>query len=389
MARVEASNYPAIRQVNTLVGDPAWLVTAYDDVKALLADPRLGRSHPDPPRASKFSRSAIFGGPTGNPATEATEHAQLRRLLAPPFSVRQMDRLRPRVRQIVAGMLDELLDRIPPADFHEAVSFPLPALVICELLGVPFEDRADFGRWSDDIAHTIDQQRSEAGLRALQQYMKALVERKRDDPGEDVISDLIMASVREGRVDVDGVARLAAGLLYAGHETTAGAIDRGVTLLLTNRAQHAALLNDRSLIPTAVEEILRLSPLNLLAAGDVTGSLARYAKTDIEMHGVTIHGGDLVLLGLRSANQDEQRFSEPNRFDIHRTPNPHLTFGHGPRFCAGAPLARMELAELFTALLARCPAMSLAVPVEDLRPRDELLTGGLYELPVTWPTNLD
>lgn len=374
-----------ISRVTTPAGDPAWLIRGYDDIKALLSDPRLGRSHPDPERAARFSSSAIFGGPIGDPATEEAEHAHLRRVLGPCFSARKMARLAPRVRQIVADMLDEMLDRTSPVDFHEAVSFPLPALVICELLGVPFDDREDFRRWSDDAAHIADAERSQAGLLQLWEYMRALVQSKRSEPGADVISELVAASTEDGTMDVDGVAMLAAGLLFAGHETTVAAIDRGMTLLLTNPEQWSVLLEDPSLTAGAVEEILRSSLPVAAAAEDQAGGLPRYAKCDIDFAETTIHAGDLVLLGLPAANRDEQRFVEPDRFDVRRTPNPHLTFGHGPRFCIGAPLARIELRELFAALLARCPNMSLAVPVDDLRPRDELLTGGLSELPVTWP----
>lgn len=369
----------AIRRVTTPTGDPAWLIEDYEQVKALLGDLRLGRSHPEPERAARLSRSAIFGGPLGDPATEAADDARMRRLLVPSFSARQMNRLRPRVRQVVTDLLDTLLQSPPPADLHEVVSFPLPALVICELLGVPFEDRADFRQWSDDAAHMTDVERSQAGLLRLWDYMRALVERKRAEPGDDVITHLV-GEVGDG--DTDGVAMLAAGLLFAGHETTVAAIDRGVVLVLTNPDQRAALVDDPSLTVGAVEEILR-SP-QPIAAGDHTGWLPRYAKTGIDFDGVAVAAGDLVLLGLDTANQDAGQFTNPDRFDVGRAPNPHLAFGHGPRFCLGAPLARIELQELFTALLDRCPDMMLAIPVDELRSRDELITGGLVSLPVTW-----
>jgi cytochrome P450 len=177
---------------------------------------------------------------------------------------------------------------------------------------------------------------------------------------------------------------LSAGLLFAGHETTVAAIDRGVTLLLTHPAQAEALRHDPALIEPAVEEILR-SWLPMRTSGaEQTVGLPRYANTDFAFDGVAIRTGELVMLGLRGANLDERLFPQPDRFDVHRDRNPHLTFGHGPRFCVGAPLARIELQSLFPALLNRFPTLRLAVPVESLRGRDELLTGGLVELPVTW-----
>ncbi|HEX8761176.1 MAG TPA: cytochrome P450 [Pseudonocardiaceae bacterium] len=375
----------AIRRVTTPAGDPAWLVTGYDDVKALLSDPRLGRSHADPQRAARISQSVIFGGPMGHPSTEAAEHARTRRLLAPAFSARRMARLRPRVTAIIADLLDALANQTRPADFHEAVSFPLPALVICELLGVPYADREDFRRWSDDAAHLTDAARSQAGLMQLWQYMRTLVDRKQAEPGDDVISDLVAAAAADPELTVDGIAMLSAGLLFAGHETTVTAIDRGVTLLLIHPGQADALRHDPALIEPAVEEILRSwLPMRTSGTDEQAAGLPRYANTDFSFGGVTIQTGELVMLGLRQANLDEQLFPEPDRFDVHRTRHPHLTFGHGPRFCVGAPLARIELHMLFAALLDRFPTMRLAVPVESLRGRDELLTGGLVELPVTW-----
>lgn len=380
----------AIRQVTTPAGDPAWQVVDYDDIKTLLADPRLGRSHPDPENAPRLSSSAVLGGPSGNPDTEAEEHARMRRQLAPAFSARRMARLRPRIQHIVAELLDDMLACAPPVDFHEAISFPLPALVICELLGVPFEDREKFRRWSDDAGHMTDAERANAGLAQLFGYMHALVRRKQAEPAEDVISLLVSAAAAEAAdgadIDADSVAMLASGLLFAGHETTVTAIDRGMTLLFTNPEQRAALAADPELTAGAVEEILRAAmPLPGVRQREKDVGMPRYANTDIEFGGVTIRAGDLVLLGLQLANQDRERFPEPERFDVRRTQNPHLSFGYGPRFCLGAPLARLELHELFAALPQRCPDLSLAVPVEELRVRDELLTGGLARLPVTWP----
>lgn len=231
-----------------------------------------------------------------------------------------------------------------------------------------------------------DADRSLAGLSALWEYMQTLVARKRQRPGQDVISDLLATAEQDPDLDTDGIAMLAAALLFAGHETTVVAIDRGVVLLATHPDQFAELQRDPSWVAPAVEEIVRSSlPLSAsTVAGDQAGGLPRYATEDIEFRGVRIAAGELVLLGLQNANIDARRFTEPDGFDISRAPNPHLSFGHGPRFCIGAPLARIELHALVTALGDRLSTLGLAVPVESLRSRDELLTGGLVELPVTW-----
>jgi cytochrome P450 len=372
----------AIRRVTTLSGDSAWLVTSYADVKALLSDPRLGLSHAEPERAARVAHSA-FGGPMGD-LTEVAEHTRMRRLFAPVFSTRRMASLRPRVRAIITDLLDAMARHAQPVDLHEAVSFPLPALVICELLGVPYADREDFRRWSDDAAHLIDVARSQGGLTQLRAYMRTLVERKKSQPNDDVISDLVAVATTDPGLTVDGIVTFSIVLLLAGYETTAAAIDRGVILLLTHPEQADALRHDPELIAPAVEEILRLPLPTRASDAEQTIGLPRYANADFTFGGVTVHTGELVMLGLSMANLDEQLFPEPARFDMHRDHNPHLSFGHGPRFCPGASLARIELQTLFPALLNRFPTLRLAVPVESLRERDELLTGCLAELPVTF-----
>jgi cytochrome P450 len=400
----------SVQRVASSAGDPAWLIRGYDIIKQLLTDPRLGRSHPDPARASRYSEAVIFGRPMGSSANEQADHAAMRRLLSPSFSARRLALLKPRVQALVDGLLEEMGRMTPPVDAHEAIAFPLPALVICELLGVPAEDREAFRRWSDDAADMTDAARSMAGWQALWRYMRELIARKQQQPAEDVLSDLIAAHSHHTQqaqqaqhdqqaADTDiasQIAPLAAGLLFAGHETTVAAIDKGIVLLLTNPSQREALQRDPSLVPSAVEEILRHPlPVPMPATPEIlkiaetaevkrAGGLPRYANADIELAGVTIRPGDLVLLDLQDANLDEQRFPMPRTFDVARTDNPHVTFGYGAYYCIGAPLARIELQALFGTLFQRFPTLRLAVPSEELRIRSHLLTGGLTALPVIW-----
>ncbi|MFC5993755.1 cytochrome P450 [Pseudonocardia hispaniensis] len=375
-----------VRRTTTPAGDPAWYVSNYDTVRSLLADRRLGRTHADPANASHYSKSVIFGRPEPASPTEVADHARMRRLLSPWFSARRLAALRPRVQQLVDGLLDELAAGIRPVDFHEVVSFPLPALVICELLGVPYTDREDFRRWSDEAADMEDQERSLRGLGALWQYVSGLVAVKLDDPGDDVLSALVAAHRADpDAFGLDDVAQLGAGLLFAGHETTVAAIDTGVVLLATHPQQRDALRRNPDLGEAAVEEILRAAlpdPVPVRASG--TTGLARWTNADVEIGGTTIPAGELVLLGLQEANDSPRLVGDSGGFDVTRHPNPHLTFGHGPHFCIGAPLARLELRVLFAALLDRFPTLRLAVPPADLQPRNESLTGGLAALPVTW-----
>ena len=203
----------------------------------------------------------------------------------------------------------------------------------------------------------------------------AIRDRKRAQPGDDVISGLCVAE--NGAIANDHVAFLAAMLLFAGHQTTVVRLDLGTLLLLTNPEQRVAMLHDRSLLTSGVEEILRAS-----ATGG--GGLTRYPRADVEIAGVRLAAGDAVLLDIGAANHDEGAFDNPGRFDVARQPNAHLTFGYGPRFCIGAPLARIELQAVFERLLPRFPTLRLAMPIGQLRTRDDVLMRGLAELPVTW-----
>jgi pentalenolactone synthase len=363
----------AIHRVRTAVGDEAWLVTRHDEVRRLLADERLGRSHPDPDNAARSGESVLFGGPLGSYDTERADSARMRSLLQPHFSPKRMRALRPRVEALAAELLDALADTGSPADLNAAVALPLPILVICELLGVPYQDRDQFRAWTQAAADIRDRARSEQGLADLFGYGMRLVARKRRDPDDDVISRLTQ---QEGLADEE-VAGLSMGLLFAGHETTVVQIGLGALLLLTNPDQTRALRDDPELIPGAVEEMLR-------APGRGGDGTPRYARTDIDVDGVTIRAGDLVLLDNGAANHDPRAFADPYTFDVTRKAGGHLTFGHGAHYCIGAPLARIEMQAVFSQLIPRFPTMRLAVPVEQLRVRSDVLTGGLVDLPVTW-----
>jgi hypothetical protein len=241
----------------------------------------VGRSHPQPEQAARYSESGFIGQPNGiDPETERAQHARFRRVLSRSFSARRMQALRPRVTELASGLLDELGKQVPPVDFHERVSYPLPVLVICELLGVPYEDRDEFRVYSDQIADMTDQATSRAGMQGLFTYMTALVKRKRTKPGVDVISDLILAQETE-TFPADGIASAAAGMLFAGHITTVNAIDRGVLLLCTNTEQRTALAADPGLVDRAVEEILRMPTPLPNPSRPVPVGPTRYAHADI------------------------------------------------------------------------------------------------------------
>jgi cytochrome P450 len=365
----------SILPVRTPVGDHAWLVTDYAQVRRLLDDDRLGRSHRTPETASRTGESALFGGPLGDFDTEDADHARMRALLQPHFSPRHLRSLEPRVAALTAGLLDDLANQGPPADLHARLAVPLPILVICELLGVPCADRDQFRAWAEDAGNVRDHARSERGLAELFGYGRGLVERKRTHPGDDLISRLCAT----GGVSDEETATMSMFLLFAGHETAVVQIGLGTMLLLANREPWQALVDDPALIPHAVEELLRATE-----SGGGVGGVPRYARTDFDIDGVAIHAGDLVLLDIGAANHDPAAFTRPERVDVARKETAHLTFGYGARYCIGAALARIELKTVFGQLIPRFPSMRLTVDPATLPRRRDVLAGGLAELPVSW-----
>ena len=366
-----------VHQVRTPAGDRAWMITSYETVRRLLADDRLGLSHIDPANAARVHDSALFGGgPIGNYHTEQSDHRSFRSQLQPFFTPKRMRALRPKVAALTAGLLDRMAAEGPPADLHAALSVPLPILVVCELLGVPHDEHVRFRAYSQATADVTDRQRSSAGLADIWNYTKDLIGRKRAQPGDDVISGLCMAE--DGSLEDDHIAMLATALLFAGHEATVVQIDYGVISMLSDPDRWRMLLTDPALLPNALEECLRFGNTGR------SGGVFRYARTDIDVEGTTIRGGDLVLLNLGTANRDEKIFAGALDFNLSRQRNPHVTFGHGTRYCIGAPLARVELEVVFRELLDRFPEMRLAQPLEEIKMADGLLTGGLTALSVTW-----
>jgi len=365
----------SVHRVRTPVGHWAWLVSDYCQVKRLLDDDCLGRSHREPDSAARTGESALFGGPLGDFDTETADHARMRKLLQPHFSPKHLRSLAPRVEALTTGLLNQLAEQGPPADLHARLAVPLPILVICELLGVPYSDRDQFRAWAEDAGNVCDRARSERGLAELFGYGRGLVERKRAHPGDDVISRLCAT---DGVSDVEA-ASLSMFLLFAGHETTVVQIGLGALLLLTNRDQWQGLVDNPALVPDAVEELLRAA-----TTGGGVGGVPRYAREDFAIDGVTIHTGDLVLLDIESANHDPAAFTHPERIDIARKEAAHLAFGYGSRYCIGAPLARIELKAVFAQLIPRFPSMHLTVDPATLPTRRDVLAGGLVELPVSW-----
>ncbi|MEU0878727.1 cytochrome P450 [Lentzea sp. NPDC005914] len=367
-----------IAPVTTPAGDPAWLVTRFEEVRLLLGDKRFGRSHPFPDEASRLTTAAVLDGPTGTYETEEADHARMRRLLTPAFSAKRMRRLSDHMGRLVESYLDELVaspDDV--ADLHSGLAYPLPVAMICLLLGVPESDHELFARLSERMANVTIGEEAHTAREEFFRYMVGLVETKRSDLGEDVISDLVRAQSEDPSFDYEQMIRLCVGLLFAGHETTVNRIGLGTLFLLTERSRWEALVADPDgRVDAVIEEIMRLG-----APGDL--GLLRYAHEDVEIAGVTINRGDALVLSINAANRDVDVYSDAESFNPDRPERTHLGFGHGAHFCIGASLARTELRVVFAALAKRLPGLRLAKDIDQLEVR-ATLTGGVAELPVSW-----
>lgn len=359
-------------------GEPAWLATRYEDVKTVLGDPRFSRAAAvgrDEPRMRPHvsQEGSIL-------SMEPPDHSRLRRLVMKAFTVRRIEQLRPRAQQIADGFVDAMLATGAPADLVEDFALPLPVTIICELLGVPYDDRGDFRLWSDAFLSTTRFTPKKVAEYAgrMREYMAGLIAQRRVRPGEDLLSALVAARDNDDRLSEEELLSLAQALLIAGHETTASQIPNFVYVLLTHPDQLAMLREDLGLVPRAVEELMRYVPLGIGAG------IARYALEDVELSGVTVRAGEPVLPVLASANRDESVYTDPDQLDLLRQEASHVGFGHGPHHCLGAPLARMELQVALSTLLRRLPGLRLAEGEAGIDWKDGLSTRGPERMLVAW-----
>jgi cytochrome P450 len=355
-----------VRRVTMGNGGAAWLVTRYEDARQALTDPRLVKQTafgvPQDAIGAALSRHML--------AADPPDHTRLRRLVSAAFTARRIELLRPRIEEVTDELLDAMAAR-DRVDFLDAFAFPLPIQVICELLGVPSEDRDRFREWSTAL---VDGQAPAEARRGITEYIRTLIGQRRTDPGEDLISGLIAVRDDEDRLSEDELTSMVFLLLIAGHETTVNLIGNGTYLLLSERERWERLRAERELLPSAIEEFLRFE-------GPVETATFRYAAEDLEIGGQPIAAGDPVFVVLLSANRDDH-FPYANELLLDRTPNTHLAFGHGIHYCLGAPLARLEALIAFDRLLTRFPGLALDVPEDSLEWRPGLLIRGLQKLPV-------
>ncbi|GAA1315776.1 cytochrome P450 [Pseudonocardia xinjiangensis] len=385
----------AVQPLTLLNGARAVLVTGFEEARAVLADPRFSSDrvrHRDasqlqPHEVAEMAAAAERGeAPAGTGVESRTdgmfvfmdppEHTRLRRLLTGQFTVRRMKALEARLTEIAVEHIEAMQARGTEADLVAAYALPIPSLMICELLGVDYADREEF-QANTAIALNInsgDEERARAGA-ALYGFIQRLVNEKRENPTDDLLSGLVHDS--DPPLTDAQLVDMALVLLGAGHETTANMLGLGTLALLENPDQLAALRADPTLIDNTVEELLRY--LSIVQLG-----VTRVAIKDVTVGGVDIPAGTTVVIAMPESNRDPRQFRDADRLDVHRHRTPHLAFGHGVHQCLGQQLARIEMRIGFSELLTRLPNLRLAVPAEEVPLRNDMQIFGVHALPVTW-----
>lgn len=365
-------------RVQLAYGEPAWLATRHADVKLVLTDPRFSREIAQGLDQPRMRRQSTGDGIMG---MDPPDHTRLRRLVGKAFTMRRMNQMRAGVQALADRLIDDMVERGPRADLVEDFARLLPVNVICDLLGVPYSDRDVFRTWTEGVTNDATMKGDvlfEIGDE-LDKYMADLVAQRRKEPTDDLLGALVFARDNGDKLDDTELISLAgAGLLTGGVETVASALPSFVFTLLTRPDLLEQLRKSPELMPGAVEELLRYVPINTAAM------FARYALEDVRFGDTVVRTGDPVLAALHAANRDPEVFEDPETIDFTRSPNPHVAFGHGPHHCIGAQLARLELQESLTALLARLPELRLADGVEGVEWKYGVIVRGPSTLPIAW-----
>jgi cytochrome P450 len=370
-----------ISRVRLWDGSSPWLVTRYDDVREVLIDPRFSADSRLPGYPQQSAGAAARRAQTHTFITmDNPEHDKYRRLLTRYFAVKRVEGLRPRIQRIVDELIDTMLAGPRPTDLVTEFALPVPSLVICELLGVPYADRAMFHRISKIlVSRDTGPEDAVVATKELCEYLGDLVTAKLSDPGEDVLSHLATQQLRTGAMTRKQIADMAQLLLVAGHETTANMIALGTLALLRHPDQLARIreTEDPAFVASTVEELLRY--LTIVHSGR-----RRVALEDVEIGGQLIRAGEGVIAATDAANRDPEQFGEPDRLDVDRKARHHVAFGYGIHQCLGQPLARVELQVVYGTLYRRIPTLTLAQPFEDVDFKHDMLIYGVHSLPVTW-----
>jgi cytochrome P450 len=379
LARIQAEC--PITRVTLWDGTEPWLVTRHEDLRALMSDSRVSANtlHPNFPHMGEGMKARQHRAPTFINMDDPG-HAEQRRKVTADFSIRRIETLRPKVQGIVDGLIDDMLAGPRPADLVAALALPVPSLVICELLGVPYADRATFHELSATVNSVqVTAAESTAAMEGLLGYLGELVDGKAAEGTDDLLGRLISGHMVAGDLSRDDIVKIARLLLVAGHDTTANMIALGTAVLLEHPDELARLQGDPSpeTVRNAVEELLRYLTVSHFGR-------RRVAADDIDHGGRLIRRGEGLIFAADIANRDPDAFPDPDRLDLTRPARHHVAFGFGVHQCLGQSLARLELEVVFGALFRRIPTLALVGEASDLRYKSDLAVYGVYELPVTW-----
>ncbi|WP_374982692.1 cytochrome P450 [Streptomyces fradiae] len=366
-----------VSRVTMPYGGEAWLLTGYHEIKEFLADPRFSSHAATAPDTARVTPLPLRPG--NLLSMDPPDHGRIRKVVAHAFRPRIVSQLADRMRDLVESELDAMEEVGPPGDLVRRLAIPLPVRMIVELFGVPYEQRAEFRRYSDVFVATSAHTRQEidAARDGLEDFLRRLIATRRSSPSDDLVSVLIEALDAGELSEVEAV-RTGIGVLMAGHETSLSMISNVSFLLLAQRELYASLCADPKLVDPAIEEMLRIIPLRSV------GSFPRRATEDVVIGGVTIRAGDTVIFQRAQGDRDERVFEDPEAIRFDRERNPHLGFGHGMHYCLGASLARAEIKVALEGLMARFPALRLAGTPEDVPWKPGLIARAPESLLVTW-----
>ncbi|MFJ3305304.1 cytochrome P450 [Streptomyces sp. NPDC086549] len=368
-----------LARVTLYDGRPAWLVTGHAAARALLSDPRLStdRTRPGFPMptarfaAARAIRVALLG-------VDDPEHRTQRRMMIPSFTLKRAAELRPDIQRIVDGLIDAMIAQGPPAELVSAFALPVPSMVICALLGVPYADHEFFEEQSHRLLRGPEAADTLDARHRLEVYLGGLIDRKSQEaePGDGILDELVHQRLRDGELEREQLVSLGIILLVAGHETTANMISLGTFTLLRNPERLAELRADPALLPAAVEELMRML--------SIADGLLRIALEDIEVAGTRIRTGEGVVFATSVINRDDSVYAEPDALDWHRPARHHVAFGFGVHQCLGQNLARAEMEIALGTLFERLPGLRLAAPPEEIPFKSGDTIQGMLELPVNW-----
>ena len=375
----QARSSRRIIPVTLWTGRRAWLLTRYEDMRSVVTDPRFSGefANPDFPTVTE-ARVVVDKQERAFVGMDNPRHDHVRRMFTKEFSARRMVALRPKMASIADRLIDELTAQPPPADLVAHVAVPFPSLVMCDLVGSPYEDHPfiiECAAGRHGLLQTPAQ--AEQKARELADYFLRLIRHKEVEPGDDLVSRIIQEHVRPGNLSREDFAEIGAMILRAGHDTTTNMIGLGTLILLEHPEQAAAVRDQPEVVPGAVEELLRyVSPVQFAPR--------RVALEDVAIGDVVIRKGDGVFALNPAANRDPEVFPNPDAFDVHRDASHHVAFGYGIHQCLGQVLARTELQVVFPLLLQRLPNLRIAAKDGEIRFKDDMQIYGVHNLPVAW-----